>query len=123
MRDNKRIVYAAGMLVLLLSLASFIGACVSRDLDSVRTANEGRQPFPGAAQRVTPHLKSQFESLEARQFVPVIIRLSGQSDLRMAGRVIEDQRRNSSQRDPPDAVNASDSHSQRGDHSEDYPDG
>jgi serine protease AprX len=88
-RDNKRIVYAAGMLVLLFSLASFIGACVSRDLDSVRTANEGRQPFPGAAQRVTPQLKSQFESLEARQFVPVIIRLSGQADLRMAGRVIE----------------------------------
>jgi len=87
-RVNKRIVDAARPLVLLSIIASLVCACVSPEIDSARTANEDQQLAPGAAQRVTSHLKDQFDALEGRQFVPVIIRLSEKSDLRKADAVI-----------------------------------
>ena len=85
---NKRIVCAAKPLVLLFSLSNLIGACVSPEIESASTANDGWQPVPDAAQRVTPHLMDQFDSLEASNFVPVIIRLSAKPDLRTAAGVV-----------------------------------
>ena len=89
MRVNKRIVNAARPLILLLTFSGLVCACVSPELDSAQTANKDHQAAPDTGQRVTSHLKDQFEALEARQFVPVIIRLSEESGLRTASHVIE----------------------------------
>jgi hypothetical protein len=84
---NKRIVSSTKSLVLLLSLSGLVCACVSPESGTTRIANEERQPVP--VQRVTSHLKQQFEEIEVSEFLPVIIRLFETSDLRMASRVIE----------------------------------
>ena len=89
MSGNKYIGYSARPLVLLLSISILVCACVSPEFDTAQTANEDQQPVPSAAQRVTSHLKEQFEALDGTQFVPVIIRLSGEAELRTANRVIE----------------------------------
>ncbi len=87
MRVNKRIVDAARPLVLLSIIASLVCACISPEIDSARKASELQQPGPDTAQRITPHLQDQFDTLDARQFLPVIIRLSELPDLRTAANV------------------------------------
>ncbi|MDH3275970.1 MAG: hypothetical protein OEM99_15685, partial [Gammaproteobacteria bacterium] len=86
---NKRIAYAAKPVVLLLTTLSFVSACVSSDIYSARKVSELQRSGADTAQRLTPQLKGQFDALEARQFLPVIIRLSDQPDLRANQGVID----------------------------------
>jgi subtilisin family serine protease len=83
-RVNKYIVHAMQRLLLPLAFISVLGACASPDSGSAQNPSELQQSVSGGAQRLTPHLKDQFDALEAQQFLPVIIRLSDQADLREA---------------------------------------
>ena len=84
---NKSNFYTLKPPVLLLAVACLISACVSQDIDSKRLASELPRSGPDTAQRLTPHLQNQFDTLDAKQFLPVIIRLSEVQDLRTAASV------------------------------------
>lgn len=93
MSVSKRIVESANPLVLLLSLSGLVCACVTPaprpEFLTAPTANVEHERVRVPAQRVTSHLKEQFEALSPRQFVPGIIRLSEKLDLRTVSEVIE----------------------------------
>lgn len=84
--DLMRIDYFAVRLVLLLSITGLVCACASPETDTARSAKDVLRT--ASAERVTSHLKDRFEAIEARQFVPVLIRLSDQANLRTASQVI-----------------------------------
>jgi len=92
-RISKRIIESANPLVLLLSLSGLVCACVTPaprpEFLTAPTANVEHERVRVPAQRVTSHLKEQFEGLAPNQFVPGIIRLSEKPDLRTVSEVIE----------------------------------
>ena len=74
---------------MLLSFSGLVCGCANPEFDSAASARQVQQAVPDSTHRVTSHLKDQIAALEGQQFVPVIIRLSEESDLRTASRVIE----------------------------------
>jgi len=85
---NKRFFNAAKSLVFLTTIISFLGACAGSGIDSSQPAIQLQRAGPEAAQRVAPHLQKQFETVEATQFLPVVIRLSADPGLRAADGVV-----------------------------------
>jgi serine protease AprX len=80
---------AARPLVLLASVISILIGCAASDVDSSQQAIQLQRAGPDTEDRVAPHLQQQFDTVDAADFLPVIIRLSEKSRLSSVDSITE----------------------------------
>jgi subtilisin family serine protease len=85
---SKCIFNAARLLIVLAGINSILSGCAASDVDSSQHTIQLQRAGPDAAQLVAPHLQQQFDTVEATQFLPVVIRLSADPGLGSADSII-----------------------------------